>query len=305
MHNFLLDLWHDLREKRLWPIAAVLLAATAAVPFVLLEKEQPAAPPAPTAMQGQTDDDKLPTITLDEVANSAPSSLAAFKSSQRNPFTPLKDLPKIDKPEGENETVTRGGDDDGATAGKASGAGSGAKPASDAKAGGGSAGSGGGGAGSYVGPRTTYFTYRADVRFGEPGKEKTIKQLESFSLLGDEENPAAMFLGISDDHEYAVFVVDAARYEANGEHECKPSEDRCEFIYLKVDGDANETTFTTLDGSKTYNLEILAIKRIVLDKSDVEDVPTEDKKSGKSDADDLKKVDDGPLSLFDIIAKRR
>ncbi len=298
MHNFFLDLWHDLREKRLWPVAALLLASTAAVPFVLLEKEQPAPPPAPAATQGQTAADKLPTITLDEVGGKAPSSLAAFRASQRNPFTPLKDLPAVTKDPGENQTVKPG---DGGSASSGGGAASPAGGKGSSPAGGAGPGSG---AGGYVGPRTTYFTYRADVRFGQPGKEKTTKQLETFTMLGDEKEPAAMFMGITDDNEYAVFAVDTARYEANGEHECKPTEERCEFVYLKVDDDANETTFTTLDGSKTYNLEILAIKRIVLDKSDVESVPTEDDKASKSDADDRKKVDGEPRSLFDIVSKR-
>ena len=302
MHNFFLDLWHDLREKRLWPVAALLLAATAAVPVVLMEKEQPAPPPSPTATQGQTAADKLPTITLDEVSGDAPSSLAAFKASQRNPFRPLKDLPEVDeaKADDENKTVTRGDSSGGGDATVSKGS-SGSSGGSGSASGGGT----GSGAGSFTGQRTTYFTYRADVRFGKPGKEEVMKQLDSFTMLGDSKDPAAMFMGISDDHEYAVFAVDTARYESNGEHECKPSEDRCEFIFLKVDGDANETTFTTLDGSVTYNLEILAIKRVVLDKSDVEKVPTEKDKADESGSDDREKVDGEPRSLFDIVAKRR
>ena len=35
MKIFLLDLWHDLKEKRLWPVAVVLLAALVAVPVLL------------------------------------------------------------------------------------------------------------------------------------------------------------------------------------------------------------------------------------------------------------------------------
>jgi hypothetical protein len=294
MHSFLLDLWHDLREKRLWPFAALLLVATAAVPLVLLEKAQPTATPAPTATQGQTAADKLPTVTLDDVGNKVPSDLAVFKASQRNPFKPLKDLPKADD---ENVTVTS---DKGSSSGSGSGSGS-STPSGGSGGGGGS----NGGAGSYVGPKTTYFSYRADIRFGTPGDEKTTKQLETFTLLGDDKDPAAMFMGISDDHQYAVFTVDTARYESNGEHECKPSEERCELIYLKVDEDSNETTFTSLDGSTTYNLEILSIKRIVLDKADVENVPTEDKNPSSKSADKLDKSDVVPASLFDIFAKTR
>jgi hypothetical protein len=296
MHSFLLDLWHDLREKRLWPIAALLLVATAAVPIVLLQKGEPVATPSPSATRAQTAADKLPTVTLDDVGNKVPSDLVAFKASQRNPFRPLKDLPK--KADDQNVTVDRGSDSS-----SGSNSGSGSSSGSGSTSGGGSAP--GGGVGGSVGPKTTYFTYRADVRFGQPGHEKTTKQLETFTLLGDEKEPAAMFMGVSDDHKYAVFTVDTARYETNGEHECKPSEERCELIYLKVDEDSNETTFTSLDGTTTYNLEILAIKRIILDKSDVESVPTENKNPSSKTADKLNKSDVKPASLFDIFAKTR
>ena len=35
MKIFLLDLWQDLKEKRLWPVAVVLLVALVAVPVLL------------------------------------------------------------------------------------------------------------------------------------------------------------------------------------------------------------------------------------------------------------------------------
>ena len=119
-----------------------------------------------------------------------------------------------------------------------------------------------------------------------------------------------MFMGITDDHKYAVFAVDIALYDPDGEHDCKPTPERCEFIYLKVGESGNETTLTRIDGEKSYDLELTAIKRIVLDKADVENVPTEDDKSddATSDATPGKKsktVEPEPRSLFDVLAKRR
>ncbi len=49
MKIFLLDLWHDLREKRLWPVAVVLAVGLVAVPVVLSKPS--AAPPAPAVEQ--------------------------------------------------------------------------------------------------------------------------------------------------------------------------------------------------------------------------------------------------------------
>jgi hypothetical protein len=305
MHTFLLDLWHDLREKRLWPFAALLLVAIAAVPFTLMKKEQPAPAAVTPPTSAQAAADKLPTIALDDASLKAPSNLSEFK--QKNPFKSLGDLPKVVKDDDENQTVNLGESPDSGS-GSGSGSGDSGDKGSGAATGGSSGGSGGGsgsGAGSYVGPRTTYYTYRADINFGLAGETKAMKQVEAFTLLGDDKAPAAMFMGVTDDHKYAVFAVDTAGYESQGEHECKPAPERCEFVYLKVGDDGNETTFTTLDGSKSYDLELTAIKRIVLDKEDVENVPTEDDQADDAATKKRKTVDSEPRSLFDVLAKRR
>lgn len=312
MQTFFLDLWHDLREKRLWPVAALMLVALAAVPFVLLEKEQPASSPATPPATAEIASDKLPTIALDDASAASPSNLSEF--SQRNPFKPLNDLPKVPKDPGEGQTVDLGeSPDGGASKGGSSGSPSGGSGGSGASAGGsagdsGSSGGSGGGSspgGSYNGPRTSYYAYRADIRFGRAGKVKAMKQVKAFTLLGDKEEPAAMFMGVTDDHRYAVFTVDTSRYESNGEHACKPTPERCEFIYLKVGEGGNETTLTTLDGERSYDLVLTAIKRVVLDKADVENVPTENDKADDVTPGKGKVVDAEPRSLFDILAKRR
>jgi hypothetical protein len=309
MHTFLLDLWHDLREKRLWPVAALLLVAIAAVPFTLRTKEQPA-PPATTPPTAATPaNDKLPTITLDDASLKTPSNLTAF--SQKNPFKPLKDLPKVKKDSGEKKTIDLSqspdsGSSSGGSSSPDSGAKSGGSSGGGAKSGGSSGGSGSGsGAGSYVGTKTTYYTYRPDIKFGLAGEAKTMKQVEAFTLLGENTAPAAMFMGITDDHKWAVFAVDTTAYEAEGEHKCKPSPEQCEFVYLSADEDSNETTLTSLDSTKSYDLELTAIKRIILDKNKVESVPTEQDNSGSDSGKKRNTVEPEPRSLFDIIAKQR
>ena len=45
MKVFALDLWQDLREKRLWPVALLLLAALVAVPVLLAKPAEDPGPP--------------------------------------------------------------------------------------------------------------------------------------------------------------------------------------------------------------------------------------------------------------------
>ena len=63
MTTFLLDIWHDLREKRLWPVAIGLLVATIVVP-VVLTKPTSGAPPADAPATDTTA--ALPVVSLDE-----------------------------------------------------------------------------------------------------------------------------------------------------------------------------------------------------------------------------------------------
>ena len=45
MKTFFLDLWHDLREKRMAPVAAVLALALVAVPVLLAKLAEEASAP--------------------------------------------------------------------------------------------------------------------------------------------------------------------------------------------------------------------------------------------------------------------
>src|SRR5204863_470431 len=81
MTTFFLDLWQDLRQKRLWPLAVALLAATVAVPVVLAKS--PSSPPASLASADGAGKDKLPAVTLDASSISG-SHLDVFGT--KNPF---------------------------------------------------------------------------------------------------------------------------------------------------------------------------------------------------------------------------
>jgi hypothetical protein len=314
MQSFLFDLWHDLREKRLAPVALLLLAATAAIPFVLLKKADPAPPAAPTTQAPAKDASvNLPVVALDAGTDHVPSNLQAFNS--RNPFKPLKDLPKVDKPAkaGSNKTITLGKSSSGSSSSSSSKTSGGTSGSSGSTAGSsgsssGSSGSTGSGAGSYTGPHVTYYTYRADIRFGKPGHEKTIKQVATFSLLGgDSKNPAAMYMGITDDNGSAVFAIDSSLYDAAGEGDCKPADDNCQFVYLKPGDTTDETTITSKDGSETYNLQLVDIKRVTLDSKTVESTPatpSKGKATGKA-KDKTKTAAPLPLTLFDVLAKHQ
>ena len=64
MTTFFLDLWQDLREKRLWPVAAGLAVAIVALPVALVK---PASSPSPSsAPPSEPQAAKLPAVSLDQ-----------------------------------------------------------------------------------------------------------------------------------------------------------------------------------------------------------------------------------------------
>src|SRR3954468_18118157 len=136
MTTFFIDLWHDLRERRLWPVAVGLLAAIVAVPAILFKPVDDATPPS-TAVTKPSGVATLPVVSVD----SGPirgSKLEAFSASEKNPFKPMKDLATAPGANGGASGSGASGSPSGGSGGSASGSGSGGSPS------GGSGSTGGG-----------------------------------------------------------------------------------------------------------------------------------------------------------------
>jgi hypothetical protein len=191
------------------------------------------------------------------------SKLEAFSASEKNPFKPLKDLAKAQP---STAGATSSGSGGGSTSGT-SGGGTGSTTGGSGSTG--STGSGGGstspgsngGSPSSSSPTVKWFHYTADFSFGESGKKpKTHKNVAGFTLLPDEANPAVVFMGVGADHKSALFFVSDPGFEAQGEGECN-SKNACQFVILNLSDTGDEETFSALDGSVSYDLKLLDIKR--------------------------------------------
>jgi hypothetical protein len=256
MTTFLLDLWQDLRAKRLWPVAVALLAATAAVPFVLFKPASSA--PAPQTASTASKQGKLPAVTLD-ASSIGDSHLDVFKS--KNPFASEGDRAAAaagTNPLGDSlgsAVEKAGGSTDGSAGGDA-----GSVPGGD---GGGSTTPGGdtsgpapkGPDGKPMEPGVHYFTYTADVLFGARGHTKTYKGVQELDLLPDGDSPVVAFMGVRSAKTAMFFIADPA-FRADGEGECSPSPDNCMFVYLSTDEGHNEETLSAQNGRIEYVLKL-------------------------------------------------
>ena len=278
MKNLLIDLWNDLRAKRLWPVALVLLAALVATPVVLSKKAEepepaPATPAAatPAEPKGPEGPAELAEVKLEALAEGSGSSLSSF--DPRNPFAPPKKALEAARRTAAGSapsTATSGGAGSGFSVGSSgpsdvisSGGATGVDVTPDSGAvtmpdtsGGGTPDTGGDTPDSAE-PKTTEYTYVVDVAFRANDRHQTVKGMEKLDILPDAASPLLIFMGVTPKAGNAVFLVDST-LDAAGEGHCKPNPAECAFLYL---GPGSEHEFTTDEGD-SYTLRVDEIRRV-------------------------------------------
>jgi hypothetical protein len=258
MQIFLLDLWQDLREKRLWPVALVLLLGLVAVPVLLAKPAEDPGPPAVPVTKADEGAKReaaaaLAQVKLGEDAGAKGSTLGVFDPD--DPFKLPKGAVKADEP-----SSSAGSPGDGGSSG------AGGTSGGDTKTDGGSLGGGGttspgvtdpgtGGGGGET--TTTVFKYVVDIKFTANGRTRRINGLEKLDMLPSQSSPLLIFMGVTANGSNAVFLVDST-LEAAGEGRCKPSEAECAFAYI---GPGSEYAFTEDDGD-TYTIQIEEIRKV-------------------------------------------
>ena len=228
MNAFLIDLWHDLREKRLWPVAALLLLGLIAVPIVLSEpSKEPVSTVvavSPPSESGATKGLAALTVAKDDPGDG--SSLDVFDSS--NPFKPPQDIIA-------NSDDTTTGPTTGST-GDTSGT-------------------------AVVKKTTTAYRYVIDATFIANGEKRKIDGMDPLDVLPSHSNALIVFLGVRSEGGNAVFILDKTLYaSATGDGKCKPKQDQCGFLFLQPGA---KETFTTETGD-TYVLKVRAIRKVKL-----------------------------------------
>jgi hypothetical protein len=269
------NLWADLREKRLTPVAVLLLAGLIAVPVVLKKSPEQPPPAEPVAAKQQSAPETeqlrgLASVKLEETEMADGSSLDTFDPA--NPFRPPERIVE----DAEEQLGDDGSQPDDVTLSEElveSGSGTG-----ETGSGGGDTGSGGGDTGGDTGgdagdgdstrTETTEYTYVLDVTFNNNGRKRTIKGLEKLDMLPSTASPLLLFLGVSANAGNAVFLVDST-LETAGEGRCEPSTVECAFLHL---GAGSEHMFTNADGD-SYRLRIDQIRKVKVD-SDASDAAT-------------------------------
>jgi hypothetical protein len=266
MKVFLLDLWLDLRAKRLTPIAILLLAGIIVVPVVLAkgEKNVPPPPVQTTAAAAPA----AAVVASSEQADQVDSKLQTF--SARDPFEPTGHAAVAGSTttSGTGTGTSTGTSTSGSTTTTGTSGGGGATNGNaPTTTPGGTGTTGNGNTGSTTTqPKVTLFTYTADLRFGEAGGVKAYKGVKRLELIPDDKNPKLVFLGVTTTGKTAVFLVDSNIGVDTPGGRCRPSADECTFLYLRPESGHDQAVLTDADGT-VYHMRLLGINRVTVSSS--------------------------------------
>lgn len=251
MNDLFQDVWQDLRTKRLWPLAIVLLLAIVAIPALLTKSaaQPPSAEPVATA---PALDDRV-TVTLDDgdaASSSAGSSLDEF--AEGDPFSPPESIGRS-AGGATSSSAAAPTDDASSSPGGDTGAGGGSPPSSPAPP-------------IDVAPPTTRtetaeYQYVADVTLWTGDRRREIRGLRKLDMLPNQRAPVLIFMGTTGEGGNAVFLVDST-LQAAGEGRCVPEPANCVYVHI---GPGSEHAFTTVEGD-SYRLRVEEIRRVAVRK---------------------------------------
>jgi hypothetical protein len=250
MNDLFQDVWHDLREKRLWPLAVVLLLAIVAVPALLTKSA--AQPPIVEPVATAPSPDSRVTVELDgDAAASTGTGSGLGKFAESDPFTPPGRITDSTGTDATSTTAGPSGDGDGGpTTGGGGSDNIGAPPFSPP--------------GVPIDPapprtrtETAEYEYVADVSFWTGDRRRKIRGLRKLDMLPSQSAPVLIFMGTTGEGGNAVFLVDST-LRAVGEGRCVPRPANCVYVHL---GPGSEHAFTTVEGD-SYRLRVEEIRSV-------------------------------------------
>jgi hypothetical protein len=264
------DTWRQIVERRLWPIALLLLAALVAVPVLLAKSPTPAAPVPTTSAPATDQASELTAKPIVSPATNVNDASRRVLGTNKDPFRPAVVATPTPTPTPAPTSSTRG-------SASTAAAGSGSTGSATAPSG----SSTSGGSGAPASPTTppssntpppsttpppakpkTYPLYSLTVRFGDASGQLTKQHLKRLAPLPDADTPVAIYLGPGPDKRSAVFLVDAS-VTPQGDGTCKPYPADCQTVTLHEGDteffDANDAT--TGAAKSTYELDLINIVR--------------------------------------------
>jgi hypothetical protein len=248
------NVWRQLVQRRLWPVAILLIAALAAVPLMLAKDPEPTASPPAVNIEAKGELAKAPIVAPAETTQ---TKRRRVLGTAKNPFGVAKPAQSAPDTSGDAdpvvvETPTGGtsGGDTGSGGGTTPSTGTPSAPVAPATP-----------AEPTPAPKKHYEPEELTIRFGE-GDNVQRRSLQKLQPLPSAELPAIIYMGVLKDGKTAEFLIEAG-VTPDGDGECKPTPEQCETIRLKV----GETEFfDVVDESgnvaQQFQLDLLKIHNV-------------------------------------------
>jgi hypothetical protein len=253
--GFLSDIYYDLKDRHLLPVAAVLIVAIVAVPIAISKSgsDEGTAPRGGDAGAGATQS-TAGAQTGQLVAEAAPGLRDYHR---RLDHLRAKDPFKQQSSEGKQEGST-GSSGEGGT--ESSGGEGTYVPSTGSE-------SGGGTEPTTAHSKLTYYSYAIDVRVtGGSGSDKktTVRHnLPELTMLPSRDTPAIVYMGATKDGKKAVMTVSSDVQAIFGDAKCALGSERCELLVMEP---GLPETFVYGGAGRTYKIELLKIDLVETDK---------------------------------------
>lgn len=254
--GFLQDVYYDLKDRHLLPVAAVLVVAIVAIPIALSQKGSGDEEAAEVAGAGAAQS-SVASQSGQLVAKAAPG-LRDYRRrlEHRAPQDPFK--AKYANPESTGEGT-------GDSASEPSGS-SGTETSTSSEPFSGSE-SGGSETTTTTHSELTYYSYAIDVRVtGGSGSERktTVRHdLPELTMLPSRETPAIVYMGATKDGKKAVMTVSSDVQAIFGDAKCALGSERCELLVMEP---GLPETFVYGGAGRTYKIELVKIDLVETDK---------------------------------------
>jgi hypothetical protein len=248
-------LLRDLVERRLWPIAILLIAAAVAVPVYLGRSSADGPTLPPVNQQADAGKASKAAVSIED-----PAADGQRTGSVRNPFKQLH-VPKPREADKSGSATLAPAPSTGGSGGDGS-----LPPTSAGGSTGGAGGSTGGSDGSgdtkpAPKPQTDPLDLlHLTVKVGRADKTlKTLKDVARLSPLPSADDPFMVYTGVLKDGKTAVFLL-SSDAEATGDGHCKPSADNCQSAEVK-EGDTEFFDLTVNGQPVQYELDVLHVTK--------------------------------------------
>jgi hypothetical protein len=267
------DVYYDLKDRHLLPVAVILLIAIVAIPIAISGNSSSEVDPPPGAAEAGASQlgGAVPTGAM--VAQAAPG-LREYKrrlehEQPRDPFYNEDDAASAEASGGGGEVeITE------SSSGSSTPSESFTPPETPPSVPGpGETGTPG---------KMTYFSTAIDVRItGGSGekKETTVrKNLPELTMLPSRETPAIIFIGATKDEKKAVMTVSSDVQSIFGDAKCILGSETCQMLMMEV---GMPVTFVYGGAEKTYTMELLKVHMVESDKVNKAPLGEGENKKGK------------------------